>query len=51
MTNEAPSVLWFDLKSIFNVTSFIHGAEACVPRFGSVQPTLTTVVVGGKDMC
>jgi hypothetical protein len=46
MTNGALSVPRFDLKSIFNVTSFIYVAKACVPRLGSFQPTLTTVVDG-----
>jgi hypothetical protein len=44
MTNERLSVPWFDLKSIFNVTSFITVAKAGVPGLGSFQPTLTTVV-------
>jgi hypothetical protein len=51
MTNAALSVPWFDLKSLFNVTSFIYGADACVPRLGSFQPTLTTVVVDRMDIC
>jgi hypothetical protein len=50
MTNGALSVPWFDPKSIFNVTSFIYVAKACVPRLGSFQLMLTTVV-GGWDMC
>jgi hypothetical protein len=49
MTNEALSVPWFDLKSIFNVTSFINVAKAGVPGLGSFQPTLTTVVVDGQN--
>jgi hypothetical protein len=51
MTNAALSVPWFDLKSLFNVTSFVYGADACVPRLGSFQPTLTTVVVDRMDIC
>jgi hypothetical protein len=51
MTNEALSVPWSDLKSIFNVTSFINVANAGVPGLGSFQPTLTTVVVDGWNAC
>lgn len=35
ITNQALSVLWFDLKSIFNVISFINVAKAGVPGLGS----------------
>jgi hypothetical protein len=47
MTNRGLSVPWFDLKSIFHVTSSVFVAKACVSRLGSFQPTLTTVVVDG----
>ena len=46
MTNKAVSVPWFDLESIFNVTSFVTVAKTGgVSGLGSFQPTLTTVVV------
>jgi hypothetical protein len=35
ITNEALLVLLFDLKSIFNVISFINVVKAGVPRLGS----------------